>query len=81
MLCALTLLTYTYTQEDDEGDCMFFVQDGSCIARSATDVSKIYAEFGVGSFFGEHSVLTGAKRSSDIVTDTYCDFLVSGLEV
>jgi CRP-like cAMP-binding protein len=55
---------------------MFFVQDGSCIARSAADPSKIYAEFETGSFFGEQSVLTGCKRTSDVVTLSYCEFLV-----
>ena len=55
---------------------MYFVRDGICTARSGKDPSKVYRNFEPGTFFGEWAVLTGGKRTSDVVTATYCDLLV-----
>jgi CRP-like cAMP-binding protein len=79
--------TANVIHECDIGEEMFFVRDGRLIAQAARKPDqdkesklKKYREFEAGSFFGEHALVsfakTGGRRTSDVVTVTYCDLLV-----
>jgi CPA2 family monovalent cation:H+ antiporter-2 len=56
----------------DRGDSMFFVASGAVEVQLEDEEIPLAA----GSFFGEMAVLTGARRTADVVAVDFCQFLV-----
>jgi CPA2 family monovalent cation:H+ antiporter-2 len=56
----------------DRGDSMYFVSSGAVEVQLEDDTVTLDA----GSFFGEMALLSGARRSADIVAVDFCQFLV-----
>nr|WP_153368479.1 cation:proton antiporter [Rhizobium sp. ICMP 5592] len=56
----------------DRGDSMFFVASGAVEVQLEDEEIPLDA----GSFFGEMAVLTGARRTADVVAVDFCQFLV-----
>jgi CRP-like cAMP-binding protein len=69
---ALKILRYgpgdSILHQGDEGDSMFIISKGSVrvMLQSDTGQTETLAVLGVGDFFGEMSLLTGAKRSASV---------------
>ncbi|WFU06252.1 cation:proton antiporter (plasmid) [Rhizobium sp. CB3171] len=56
----------------DRGDSMYFIASGAVEVQLEDDEIPL----GAGSFFGEMAVLTGARRTADVVAVDFCQFLV-----
>jgi CRP-like cAMP-binding protein len=64
--------------EQDDATSMMFIQSGEVkVTLSSSDGKEVVlALLGPGDFFGEISLLTGEKRSANVVTASDCEFLV-----
>ncbi|MBB5574388.1 cation:proton antiporter [Rhizobium paranaense] len=56
----------------DRGDSMYFIASGAVEVQLEDDEIPL----GAGAFFGEIAVLTGARRTADVVAVDFCQFLV-----
>ena len=56
----------------ERGDSMFFVASGAVEVQLEDEEIPLAA----GSFFGEMAVLTGARRTADVIAVDFCQFLV-----
>ncbi|MBB4567080.1 cation:proton antiporter [Rhizobium leucaenae] len=56
----------------DRGDSMYFIASGAVEVQLEDDEIPL----GAGAFFGEMAVLTGARRTADVVAVDFCQFLV-----
>ncbi|MFS8110383.1 cation:proton antiporter [Rhizobium jaguaris] len=56
----------------DRGDSMYFIASGAVEVQLEDDEIPLRA----GSFFGEMALLTGARRTADVVAVDFCQFLV-----
>jgi CPA2 family monovalent cation:H+ antiporter-2 len=56
----------------DRGDGMYFISAGAVQVQ----VEDNEIELGAGSFFGEMALLSGARRTADVVAVDFCQFLV-----
>ncbi|KAA0695455.1 cation transporter [Neorhizobium sp. P12A] len=56
----------------DRGDGMYFISSGAVQVQLEDDE----IELGAGSFFGEMALLSGARRTADVVAVDFCQFLV-----
>ncbi|RAX40880.1 cation:proton antiporter [Rhizobium tropici] len=56
----------------DRGDSMFFIASGAVEVQLEDDEIRL----GAGSFFGEMALLTGARRTADVVAVDFCQLFV-----
>jgi CPA2 family monovalent cation:H+ antiporter-2 len=56
----------------DRGDGMYFISSGAVEVQLEEDAIHL----GAGSFFGEMALLSGARRTADVVAVDFCQFLV-----
>jgi CPA2 family monovalent cation:H+ antiporter-2 len=56
----------------DRGDSMFFIASGAVEVQLEDDEVPL----GAGSFFGEMALLTGARRTADVVAVDFCQLFV-----
>jgi CPA2 family monovalent cation:H+ antiporter-2 len=56
----------------DRGDGMYFIASGAVEVQLETDAIRL----GAGAFFGEMALLSGARRTADVVAVDFCQFLV-----
>jgi CPA2 family monovalent cation:H+ antiporter-2 len=56
----------------DRGDGMYFISSGAVEVQLEEDEVHL----GAGSFFGEMALLSGARRTADVVAVDFCQFLV-----
>ncbi|MDE1997087.1 MAG: cyclic nucleotide-binding domain-containing protein, partial [Rhizobiaceae bacterium] len=56
----------------DRGDSMYFISSGAVEVKLEDDEVPL----GAGSFFGEMALLTGARRTADVVAVDFCQLLV-----
>ncbi|EJZ21179.1 cation:proton antiporter [Rhizobium sp. Pop5] len=56
----------------DRGDGMFFISSGAVEVRLASGAIRLEP----GSFFGEMALLTGGRRSADVIAVDFCQFEV-----
>lgn len=56
----------------DRGDGMYFISSGAVEVQLEDDEIQLQA----GSFFGEMALLSGARRTADVVAVDFCQFLV-----
>ncbi len=63
---------------DDPGSSMMFVQSGTVKVSLTSEEGReiILAQMGAGEFFGEISLLTGERRSANVIAVTDCRLLV-----
>ncbi len=56
----------------DRGDSMFFIASGAVEVQLENDEIRL----GAGAFFGEMALLTGARRTADVVAVDFCQLFV-----
>ncbi|MDQ0320723.1 CPA2 family monovalent cation:H+ antiporter-2 [Pararhizobium capsulatum DSM 1112] len=56
----------------DRGDSMYFIASGSVEVQ----ISKGEIRLGAGSFFGEMALLTGGRRTADVVAVDFCELFL-----
>jgi CPA2 family monovalent cation:H+ antiporter-2 len=56
----------------DRGDGMYFISSGAVEVQLEDDPVRLEA----GSFFGEMALLSGGRRTADVIAVDFCQFLV-----
>ena len=59
-------------RQGDRGDAMFFIASGAVEVRLETQAIRLES----GAFFGEMALLSGERRTADVIAVDFCQFLV-----
>jgi CPA2 family monovalent cation:H+ antiporter-2 len=59
-------------RKGDRGDGMYFISSGAVEVRLSGGAVRLEA----GSFFGEMALLSGGRRTADVIAVDFCQFLV-----